>query len=53
MSDSPGLPLGSSHLRAVSEGVFLPGRSRSNHSPCAAPDREDEVAAKLSQTLDI
>lgn len=29
----------SSHLRAVSEGVFLPGHSWSNHSPDAAAGR--------------
>jgi len=46
-------PPRSSYLRAVSEGVFLPGRSWSNHSPGAAPGREDEVAAKLSQILGI
>lgn len=46
-------PPNSSHLRAVSEGVFLPGHSWSNHSSAAAAGRENEAAAKLSQALGI
>lgn len=53
VSDSPGLPSQQLYLKAVSEGVFLPGRSQSSHSPGAATGRGDEVAAKLSQTLGI